>query len=123
MTIVSLTEEDKNLLAEWIAKEPSHEHGPDFYFESGTKSAIYEDEEGPVVVVRYSTALVLDMDFNPDAGKERIKKIMREGFPEVAAGAAKQGFKHLIFDSLSKPLISFCRAFGFKEFPDYRKSL
>ena len=124
MIIRTVDEKDKPMLAEWVSKEPAHsETKPEFYFEPKTKSVVYEDEFGPVFAVRYSSALVIDIEFNPDVDKQRIREMLKQGFPDVARQAQSQGFKHLIFSSTSKMLIAFCRLFGFLACPDYRKSL
>lgn len=122
--IRTIDETDKPMLAEWISKESDHaETKPEFYLEPKTKSVIYEDLLGPVFAVRYSSALVIDIEFNPDVDKQRIREMLKEGFPDVARQAESQGFKHLIFSSTSKTLVAFCRLFGFSAYPDYRKSL
>jgi hypothetical protein len=124
MIIRSLEDKDTELLQYWISKEPEHAiNTPEFYNESGTKSTMYEDVEGPVFCVKYTPAIIVDIEFNPDASKQRIRDAMVSGFPEVAAQAKQQGFKQLIFSSVSKSLIAFCRAFGFEATPDYRKVL
>jgi len=122
MIIRTLTENDKPLLAEWIAAEPDHKYStPEFYFEPQTKAVIYEDESGPVFAVRYSSALRIDIEFSPTAGKDRIREALKTGFPDVAATAQAQGFKEMVFNSVSKTLIAFTRLFGFRTCPDYRK--
>lgn len=119
-----LEEKDRSWLAEWISAEPTHqENSPEFYFQPKTKSIVYEDEQGPVFVVRYSTAVRVDTEFNPTANKERIRTMLKEVVPEVASNAQAQGFLELIFTSTSKSLIAFCRLLGFKAVPDYRKFL
>jgi hypothetical protein len=123
LIIRPVTDNDREMIAGWIAKEPSHsESSPDFYFEPGTKSVVYEDTEGPVFIVRYSSALVVDMDF-ADVEKERIRQALTNEFPPVAAQAKEQGFKHVFFDSVSTPLIRFCERMGFCSSPTYRKDL
>lgn len=124
MIIRTLESEDDKTLLRWIEAEPSHTNNtPEFYHEGGTKSVMYEDEEGEVFCVKYTPAIVIDMEFNPDADRRRIGKALKEGFPEVAAQVKAQGFKQLIFNSVSQSLIAFCRAFGFEANPDYRKAL
>lgn len=122
MTERILEEKDKPWLAEWIAAEPDHqENSPDFYFQPRTKSIVYEDEQGPVFVVRYSTAVRVDTEFNPTAERERIRAMLKKVVPEVAATAQAQGFSEIVFTSVSKSLIAFCRLLGFKAAQDFRK--
>jgi hypothetical protein len=123
MILRTLDENDKALLAEWIAAEPDHSNStPDFYYTPGTKTILYSDEQGPVCVVRYSSSLRLDIDFSPTAGKDRIKKMLSANLPEVVNQAKAQGFSELVFDSTSKALIRFCEKLGFTVCPDYRKT-
>jgi hypothetical protein len=124
MIIRTLNEDDKTLLAEWIAAEPDHSNTtPEFYYTPGTKTVLYSDKNGPVCVVRYSSALRLDMDFAPGIDKGRIKEAMKSQLPEIAEQARSQGFKEIVFDSVAKPLIRFCQLLGFSACPDYRRSL
>lgn len=112
------------MLAEWIAKEPSHSTSTsEFYFEPNTKSILYEDEQGPICVARYSTAIRVDMDFDLTADKSRIREAMTSEFPNISRDAKSQGFYELVFDSTSKPLVEFCRKLGFETSPDYRRIL
>lgn len=123
MTERILEEKDKPWLAGWIAAEPIHqENSPEFYFQPKTKSIVYEDEQGPVFVVRYATAVRVDTEFNPMADKGRIRAMLKKVVPEVAATAQAQGFLELVFTSASKPLIAFCRLLGFKAVSDFRRT-
>lgn len=124
MNIRPIEESDRPLLTEWIAQEPDHKTNSfEFYQEPGSKTVIYEDDFGPVLAVRYSSALRIDIDFSPTADKDRIREILKHGFPDVAVQAKQQGFKEIVFSSVSKPLIAFCRLLGFSASPDYRKVL
>lgn len=123
MTERILEEKDKPWLAEWIAAEPDHrDNSAEFYFQPKTKSIVYEDEQGPVFVVRYSTAVRVDTEFNPTAEKERIRAMLTSVVPEVAKTAKAQGFSELVFTSVSKRLIAFCRLLGFKAVSDFRRT-
>jgi hypothetical protein len=124
MIIRPVEDSDREMIAGWIAREPSHSQStPEFYFEPGTKSVLYSDDAGPVLVVRYSTAIRCDVDFNKDAGKDRIRRVLKEEFPGVAEQAKSQGFIEIVYNSTSKTLIAFTRLLGFRAVPDYRKTL
>ena len=123
MIIRPVTENDRDLIAGWIAKEPSHQNSSfDFYMEPGTTSVLYIDDAGPVFVVRYSSALRIDIDF-ANVDKERIRQALKNEFPKVANQAKNQGFKEIVFNSVSKSLVAFCRLLGFYSVPDYRRVL
>lgn len=124
MLIRPLIEQDRPLIEGWIAAEPDHKNNTfEWYQAPGSKTVIYEDSEGPVFTVRYSSALRTDMEFNPEASKERVRAMFKEVVPEAAKQAKAQGFSEIVFQSVSKRLIVFLRAFGFKTCPDYRKIL
>jgi hypothetical protein len=112
------------MLEEWIAGEPSNKENTfEFYRAPKTKTMIYEDENGPVFAVRYSSALRTDMEFNPQADPERIRAMFREVVPDAAKAAQEQGFCEIVYESSSPKLIAFLRRLGFKTCPDYRKVL
>jgi len=131
MLIRPISPEDKPLIEQWIAGEPDHKDNTfEFYLpeikgeiKPKIKSVIYEDSEGPIFAVRYSSALRIDIEFSNTANKERIRTVLKEGFPDVARQAKEQGFSEIVFNSISKTLIAFLRAFGFGTSPDYRKIL
>ena len=124
MTSRELTLGDKPLLQTWIDAEPDHaESSPEFYFQPNTTSILYSDDVGPVLAIRYSTAIRCDVEFNNAAGKERIRNILKEGFPEVAGQAKEQKFSEIVYNSTSKTLNAFTRLLGFRSTPDYRKVL
>ncbi len=123
MIIRPVTDSDREMIAGWIAREPAHkESTPDFYFQDNTKSVIYEDNSGPIFIVRYSSALRIDMDF-ADVEKERIRQALKNEFPSVATEAKNQGFREVVFNSLSKTLVAFCRLMDFRSVADYRRTL
>jgi hypothetical protein len=123
MIIRPVEDSDREMIAGWIAREPSHSaSSPNFYFEPRTTSLVYEDDRGPVCIARYSSALRVDMDF-ADVEKERIRQALKNEFPAIANQAKDQGFREVIFDSVSKTLVGFCRLMGFRSSPAYRRTL
>ncbi len=124
MIIRPVTEADRPAIEAWIKSEPTHKHTADFYYEPNQNSVIYETDGCPLFVIRYSSVLRTDIDFNPDVPKEEIGTALREGFLPVAEQAAAQGFREMTFCSVSKGLINLFGKFGFTHEPnDYRKLL
>lgn len=124
MLIRPLTTEDKPLIEQWIAGEPQHADNTfEFYSDPKARTVIYEQEAGPVFAVRYSSALRVDIEFNPEASREDIRATFQEGFPDVVRQAREQGFSELIFESESPKLIAFCETLGYEKSPSYRKVL
>lgn len=124
MRIRKVTEDDRPWIDSLIAKEPSHTHTADFYFESGIESHIVEDSQGPIFVFRLNTRVVeVDIDFDPDE-KLRTARGLSQGFPIVKQAAKAKNVKTMIFNSNSEKLIQFCGDhFGFRPNPDYRAEL
>lgn len=111
------------MLEQWISSEPAHQNNIFEWYQAG-KTMVFEDDLGPVFVARFAPVIRIDMEFPPDIDKERIRAMLTSEFPGVARGAKEQGFKELVFNSVSKSLIAFCRAFGFEPCPDeFRKEL
>ena len=125
MTLIRpIAEADRPLIESWIRAEPDHANNTfEFYGQPGAKTVIYEDEEGPVVAVRYSSALRIDMEFANIANRERIRAVMTGEIPGVFQQAKQQGFSEIVFTSVSQKLIGFLREFGFDSCPDYRKAI
>ena len=120
--IRTLTPEDRPLIESWIQKEPAHANNTfDWYSEAGTKTVVYQDSEGEVLVAKFTPCLRVDIDFCPTAGASRIGKALADGMVQTAEQARKQGFKEFVFDSLSDKLSAFCERLGYKPCPDYRK--
>lgn len=116
-----VTESDKDLIAEGISFDEDHKAKgmvPEFFFEPKTESYVFEDEYGPVFVTRISRVLRLDIQFL-HVDKDRIMDTLKKHFPAFKAQAASAGFKQLVFDSVSRGLIAFCkRRLGFKPSPN-----
>lgn len=116
-----LTEDDKDLIAKGIAQDEDHRSKgmvPEFFFEPLTDSYMFEDEYGPVFAVRLSRVLRLDIQFL-NVGKERISSTLQTEFPKFKESVKAAGFKQILFDSVSRGLIVFCkRRLGFKPSPN-----
>lgn len=112
-----ITEEDKILLAESISKDEYHKDNTDadFFYEYGSICNVYEDKTGPVMFVRGTQALRLDIQFINNENKRRNVAMMMQGFPTLAKQAKEAGFTEIIFNSTSELLRSFCiKYFGFE---------
>lgn len=112
-------ERDRELIEGWM-KADHPEMSADFFLEPKTESMMFGDEEGDLLAVRMSRVMRLDIQFNTDpAARDRLKACLLKEFPWMTEQARKAGFRQLIFDSISKPLIAFCmRRFRFKASPD-----
>jgi hypothetical protein len=122
--IRSLLPEDKPMVESWIAGEPTHASNTfDWYSEAGTKSVVFEDEAGSVLVAKFTPCLKIDIDFDPAAEPRRVARALTEGLADMGEQAKAQGFKQVSFDSVSDKLIAFCERLGFVKSPELRKVL
>jgi len=107
--------EDYNLLELSLSQDEHHTTmKPEFFTEPGTMCKVYEDEQGPILFVRGTPVLRLDIQYTSNDDFERNKKAMIEGFPALAQKARENGFREIVFDTKSRALSIFCRRqFGF----------
>lgn len=112
-----LEESDLPLLELSLSKDEHHTTTtPEFFTEPGTITKVYEDELAPILFVRGTPVLRLDIQYVSNDDFERNKTAMLEGFPSLAQKAKEHGFKEIVFNTRSRALSVFCkRHFGFKE--------
>lgn len=122
--IRNLLPEDKQMVEAWVAAEPLHANNTfDFYNEAGTKTVVFEDDAGGVLVAKFTPCLKIDIDFSPEAEPKRIARALTEGLSEMGNQAKQQGFKQVSFDSTVEKLRAFCARLGFVPSPELRKIL
>lgn len=89
---------------------------PEFFTQEGTVCKVYEDENGPILFVKGTPVLRLDIQYVSNEDFERNKQAMLDGFPELVKRARANGFKEIMFQSDVRALKIFCkRNFGFTE--------
>lgn len=112
-----LTEEDIPLLTQSLEKDEYHKDTkPEFFTQIGTVCKVYEDDAGPVMFVRGTKALRIDIQFVDNNDRERNRAIMEQEFQNFAASAKAAGFTELVFCTDSPILKAFCkRRFQFRE--------
>lgn len=122
-------EDDRKQLAEWIAVSPeSHQVSTDFWInkevdptkKSNVKTLAIEDENGKVFHLRIENVMRVYVQFPPEGSidPERMKAALTGSFKTIAGNGIRLGYKEMVFDSVSKPLIRFFRKFGFKKLDD-----
>lgn len=106
---------DYHLLELSLSKDEHHKTtSPEFFTEPGTVLKVYEDEQGPILFVKGTPVLRLDIQYFDNADAERNKQAMIEGFPALVEKARAHGFREVVFDTKSRALSIFCRRqFGF----------
>ncbi len=120
---------DYPTLASMLAADADHAGtAPEFFFEPGSDLYCVEDERGPVLYLRLSRALRIDVQFRPGSSagdRMRTARVLAQGMPWLERQARDAGFKELIFTSLTRRLIRFCEGrLGLRLSPhEYRKAL
>ena len=124
MTSRFITHDDYGLLAESLKNDEYHKGtSPEFFYEEGTVTLVYSDEEGIVLFARGKplvhegvTAIQLDLQYVSNTSTKRNMKVMAEGFPDLEAKALENGFSAFFFFSDVPLLRKFCcRRLGFSE--------
>ena len=118
-----ITKDDYNILKESLPLDPYHKDTPaEFFYEEGTVSSVFEDEDGIVLFVRakaVESIIILDIQFMNNLDAKRNMKTMVTGFPILAERAKEHGFYAFCFASTVQLLRKFCcKRLGFTEFDD-----
>lgn len=111
---------DREQLAKDIAADETHpETTPAFYYDPNTLTFVYENERGPVATVRLSSTLRLHAQFSAGASKLEVAEVLRSQFPLVAKRAKMNGYRQIVFSSVSGQLKAFFRRYlKFRPSPD-----
>lgn len=109
-------ETDYNLLDLSLSTDEHHTTTkPEFFIEPGTLCKVYEESGSPVLFVRGSPELRLDIQFISNLDARRNMRVMLEGLPPLAQKAKDNGFKSILFNTSSPLLKAFCiKRFGFE---------
>lgn len=107
-----ISESDFPAIAAEIAKDPAHRGWmqPSFFTEPHTGGLVVEDDHGPVFYLRLSHVLRVHVQFC-DVEKQRIRDAMIEEMKKVKELSAAKGYRQIIFDSVSRGLIAFCKRY------------
>ena|ERR1035437_6829242 len=112
-----LEHRDLPILEKSLAQDEYHQ-GTDasFFTQYGTLCKTYADEAGPILFVRASKALRIDIQYVSNSDTKRNMKAMLTGFDELAKKAKENGFLEIIITSNVDMMRKFCiRRFGFVE--------
>lgn len=116
----AVSESDRTQLDNWISQDLDHKDtcNADFWLpdsqDEGIRKFVVADALGPIFFVRGENLLRLHIQFAPQSEKRRIALAIDEFTKTISAGAKKQKYKQLIFESVFEPLIQFLAKRGFR---------
>jgi len=110
-------EKDRASIIAALANDRFHQGATsDAFYKEGTISNLYEDDFGPIFVVRASRSLRIDMMFFSNEDHKRNKAAMLAGFQKLLDGAKAGGFNEIVCSTNSIKLLAFAKkVFGFEE--------
>ncbi|MDE2106153.1 MAG: hypothetical protein KGL39_53515 [Patescibacteria group bacterium] len=124
--------EDLPRLTEWVSQDPFHrEHLTAKHWvpvldskgesEKGVRHLAVCDEEGVIFYLRMTNVMRVEVQFPPAGDEKRVAKGLREAFSLVSMKAKEMGYREMLFDSISKPLVAFFSKLGFKYLENHYK--
>lgn len=118
LRVRDVSESDRAQISEWISQDADHKDkcNADFWLkpEPSVKLFAIEDSCGPIFYGRGENILRLHLQFAPPSEKKRLVRAISEFTDLISAGAKKQHYKQIIFESIFQPLIAFLERRGFK---------
>jgi hypothetical protein len=123
--LTATTEVDLPQISEWIQADPYHKDDPrnqaEFLMTGlGLLTFCLTDDKGPLCYVRLDAEgdlMRLATQFGPEeeVSKRRlVVGLLNEGIPAIIAFGKENGYKGIIFESVSPSLIAFMDKAGFK---------
>lgn len=112
-----IDENDRAVLEESLKKDDFHkETTADFFYDTRVVTNVYEDEMSPIMFVRGSKALRMDIQFLDNKDNKRNAKALLALGSRIIEQARNAGFNEMIFNTTNKNLANFCKTyFGFVE--------
>jgi hypothetical protein len=88
----------------------------DAFYLPNVLTSVYEDEAGPIMLVRGARSLRIDMLFFSNTDSKRNREAMLAGWETLASGAKNAGFLEITTSSNSPALVAFaCKVLGFEQ--------
>jgi len=127
---ITTTIDDLPQILEWISADPYHlqDANPEsaVWFLTGANcflSCAVKDEEGLVLYIQLRKEndwVRIGTQFAPEnqVSRKRVAKSIAQAMPVLKTVTEKEGFKGLIFESISPSLIKFMFSFGFQSYED-----
>ena len=113
--------DDIEQIERWIAWDDDHRGKVTgkWWLEGNVLSCCAEDRGGPVMYLRIdreSDRVRMHIQFAPanEVSKIRVAGAFIDGLPRMKFQMKKMGFREIVFESCSKPLVRFMEKFGFR---------
>ncbi len=105
-----ITSKDKEDLDQIISNDPFHKNvlTSDFFMMPGTYTERYDLDGKPVLYVRATKSLRIDLQFVNCDDKRSNAKVMLEKFNELVKQAKASGFTEIYCNTASSKLSDFC---------------
>jgi len=117
-----IEEKDRTSIEQGLAHDTFHPGTKaDAFYLPNVLTNVYEDEAGPIMLVRAARSLRIDMMFFDNKDYKRNKEAMLAGFDTLCAGAKAAGFLEITTSTNSPALLRFATkkredgGFGFEE--------
>jgi hypothetical protein len=117
ITVRPLVEEDRQSLNNSIINDLYHRDSmnDDFFYDRRAISTVYEKDNKPIMFVKGSTVLRLDIQFCNNSNHRNNAAALNE-LSKIIETAKSSGFSELVFNTDSPLLKAFCcKHFGFVE--------
>lgn len=105
----------------WIDADDDHREKMDgkWWLQGSVLNCCAEDKAGPVMYLRIdreSDRVRLHIQFAPtnEVSRIRVAGAFIDGLPRMLSTMKGMGFRELVFESCSKPLVAFMSRFGFR---------
>jgi len=79
----------------------------DTFYQEGVVTNVYEDDDGPIFILRAQKALRIEMLFFDNGAKARNATAMLEGWKQLLHMASVNGFKEIVTSTNSSKLRDF----------------
>jgi hypothetical protein len=117
-----ISETDRAGVEQALARDFFHPDAKaDTFFEPGTITNVYEDDQQPVLLVKVYKCLHLDLMCYDNADTVRNKAVLQAGWIKLIADAKANGFKEIVTSVNGPALLKFLTkkvedgGFGFEE--------
>jgi hypothetical protein len=119
----SISSDDLSLIASAIEADEQSKRPAEFFTEPGSVANIYEDETGPLVVIRGIKSLRLDAQILTTE-RAQGRAAIALGVSRLAKKARENGFKEIVFRTDAKDIADLALGFGFvAQDGEYRKAI